>query len=101
MTLPNYIVLATGIWNIITFLLYGIDKYKAKANSRRISENTLILSAFFMGGLGALMGMAIFRHKTKHLRFKILVPLFLIMNIVISVRMLNYFEIIEISGLLP
>jgi uncharacterized membrane protein YsdA (DUF1294 family) len=71
------------VWNIIVFAMYGVDKQKAKRNSRRISEKTLILSAVFMGGTGALLGMQIFRHKTKHLKFKIGIPLLLILNIAI------------------
>jgi len=93
MTLPANILIAVSAWNTITFLLYGIDKYKAKVSNTRISENTLILSALLMGSFGALIGMVIFRHKTKHLKFMILVPLFLILNIFVYVLMLNYFEI--------
>lgn len=68
------------IWNIAIFLLYGYDKFAAKKGIRRISEKTLLLSAFLMGGTGAFFGMEIFRHKTKHISFKILVPLFCIIN---------------------
>ncbi|MEG2915713.1 MAG: DUF1294 domain-containing protein [Oscillospiraceae bacterium] len=75
------IIIAFTIWNIIVFFLYGIDKYKAQKGQWRISESTLIITAFFMGGLGAFLGMKTFRHKTKHLKFKILVPLALIFNI--------------------
>ena len=75
------ILLAISVWNIIVFLLYGLDKLKAKRQSRRVSEKALLLSALFMGALGALIGMNVFRHKTKHKKFKILVPLFLIVNI--------------------
>ena len=77
------IILILIIWNIIIFAIYGVDKHKAKRNSRRISEKTLILSAVFMGGTGALLGMQIFRHKTKHMKFKIGVPLLLILNIAV------------------
>ena len=73
------------IWNIIVFSMYGIDKQKAKRNKRRISEKTLLLSALFMGGAGALLGMLAFRHKTKHIQFKIGVPLMLLLNIIIIV----------------
>ena len=69
-------------WNIIVFAIYGIDKRKAKRGSWRISEKTLILSALFFGGTGALLGMFAFRHKTKHLKFNIGVPLLLILNII-------------------
>ena len=70
-------------WNFIVFLLYGIDKRKAVKQKWRIKEATLILSAFFMGGIGAFLGMKAFRHKTKHLKFKILIPLAIIVNIAI------------------
>lgn len=54
------------IINVSTFILYGIDKKKAIKHKFRISENTLIFSAFIGGSLGALLGMQFFRHKTKH-----------------------------------
>ena len=73
------------IWNIIVFAMYGIDKNKSQKRKRRISEKTLILSAFFMGGTGALLGMHVFRHKTKHWEFKIGIPLLLLLNIIIIV----------------
>ena len=85
--LPNIkteiIIIILIVWNIIVFAMYGLDKQKAKRNSRRISEKTLILSAVFMGGTGALLGMQIFRHKTRHIKFKIGVPLLLILNIAV------------------
>ena len=71
------------IWNIIVFAMYGLDKQKAQQRKRRISEATLLLSAALMGGIGALLGMYVFRHKTKHIKFKIGVPLLLILNIAV------------------
>ena len=71
------------IWNIIVFAMYGVDKQNAKYGKRRISENTLLLSAALMDSTGALLGMHIFRHKTKHSKFRIGVPLLLLMNIII------------------
>ena len=68
-------------WNIIIFFLYWIDKVKAKKNKWRISEATLIICAFLMGSIGALFGMSLLRHKTKHLKFKLLVPLAVIVNV--------------------
>ncbi len=67
-----YIIL---IWNIITFALFGIDKYKAKKDLWRISEKTLILCSLLLGGIGGFMGMYKFRHKTKHALFTFLIPL--------------------------
>jgi len=77
------IVVLTTVWNIIVFAMYGLDKQKARRKSRRISEATLLLSAALMGGVGALLGMHAFRHKTKHMKFKIGVPLLLILNIAV------------------
>jgi uncharacterized membrane protein YsdA (DUF1294 family) len=82
MSIYFYIVLAAVIvWNIVTFSLYAIDKAKAKKNQWRISEATLIICAFLMGGIGALLGMHILRHKTQHIKFKLLVPIAVIVNI--------------------
>ena len=76
-----YVVVAVVAWNVTTFALYGIDKRRSKKGKWRISEATLIACAFLMGGVGALLGMSVFRHKTKHLKFKMLVPLAIIINI--------------------
>jgi len=65
--------------NAIAFAAYGIDKWKARHGKWRISEKTLILLAFIGGALGALLGMKVFRHKTQHWKFKILVPLALVL----------------------
>ena len=52
--------------NIATFLVYGIDKWKAKQGSWRISEATLLILAVIGGSIGALLGMKIWHHKTMH-----------------------------------
>lgn len=65
--------------NLIAFLLYGIDKAKAKRGQWRIPERTLILLAFFGGAAGAWIGMLLFRHKTQHAKFRILVPIALLL----------------------
>lgn len=79
---PLYYILL--IWNMIVFAVYGIDKRKSIKNKWRIKEVTLIEFAFLMGGAGAIIEMSMFRHKTKHLKFKILVPLALLINIAVS-----------------
>ena len=73
--------LAILLISFITFCMYGIDKWKAKRGSWRISEKALLLSAFCFGGLGAFLGMRIFRHKTKHWYFAVFVPIFMILQI--------------------
>ena len=61
--------------NVFTFLLYGLDKLKAKRNKWRIPERTLLLLTWLMGGVGALLGMQVFRHKTKHIAFQLSAPI--------------------------
>ncbi len=56
-------------WNIFVFLLYGFDKLQSKIKGWRISEVMLLTSTIFFGGIGALLGMTIFRHKTRKIRF--------------------------------
>ena len=71
--------------NLISFALYGLDKLKAKKGLWRIRESTLLLVAALGGSLGALLGMEVFRHKTKHWQFKVLVPVFLAVHIALAV----------------
>ncbi len=68
--IPAYLVLV----NLLAFALYGIDKKKAKKKKYRISESTLLWMARIGGGIGCLVGMQLFHHKTNHKRFKIIVP---------------------------
>lgn len=65
---------------IIAFCAFGIDKYKAKRDMQRISERTLLLLSILGGALGAFAGMKLFRHKTQHVKFKIIVPLFAVIQ---------------------
>lgn len=85
-----YIFYFLIIWNIAVFFLYGWDKRKAKNNKYRVSEKTLLLSSFLWGAIGAFLGMYVFRHKTKHVKFKILVPIFLILNCICFYYLRDY-----------
>ena len=67
--------------NAITFVVYGIDKYKAKKAKWRISEATLLLLAVLGGSIGAWMGMRVWHHKTMHRKFKYGIPALLLMQI--------------------
>jgi uncharacterized membrane protein YsdA (DUF1294 family) len=78
-----YLVVALVVWNAFVLLMYAQDKRKAKRGQYRISEQKLLLAAFFFGSAGAFAGMSLFRHKTKHLKFKILIPLFLLIHAVL------------------
>ena len=61
--------------------MYGIDKWKAKQGSWRISEATLLMLAVIGGTIGALLGMQVWRHKTMHKKFKYGLPLILLAQI--------------------
>lgn len=67
-------------YNLLIMLIYGLDKWKAKAGVWRISEKALIILAFVLGGVGAAMGMIVFNHKTSKMKFRILVPLAMLLN---------------------
>ena len=77
------------IMTMVGFVIMGIDKRKAIKKGWRISECTLLLIAFMGGALGSFIGMHIFRHKTKHMKFIILIPLALLLNIMIYVKVLT------------
>ena len=76
-----FFILYIFIINIISFILMGIDKRAAKNNMYRIPEKVFFTISFLLGSLGTYIGMYKFRHKTKHLNFKILIPILLIVNI--------------------
>ena len=67
--------------NVITFVVYGIDKLKAKKEKWRIPEATLLLLAILGGSMGAWCGMKVWHHKTLHKKFKYGIPLILIVQI--------------------
>ena len=79
----NYFLDIILIWNIVVMLIYGIDKMLAKAHKRRISEASLLICAFLMGGLGAMFGMVLFNHKTSKIKFRILVPLAILFGVLV------------------
>ncbi len=73
------------IINALGFLLMLIDKHKAKKNLWRIPEATLIGVAAIGGSIGSLLGMHLVRHKTKHLKFTIGIPIILAVQVVLFV----------------
>jgi len=76
--------------NIITFVIYAIDKYKAKHNKWRVSEATLLIMAAIGGSIGALLAMQLLRHKTQHPQFYIGVPTIIIIQIALTVYFLFF-----------
>jgi uncharacterized membrane protein YsdA (DUF1294 family) len=68
--------------SLFGFALMGVDKQRARNKAWRIPERNLLLVAFLGGGIGSLAGMLLFHHKTKHVKFILLVPLAIIINLV-------------------
>lgn len=76
-----YLLLA----NLVGFVLMGVDKHKAKKKQWRIPEKTLFLSAILGGSIGALYGMHLFRHKTKHKSFVFGMPAILVVQMLLLI----------------
>lgn len=70
-----------AVINLAAFIMWGVDKARAKKGAWRISESALLLIALLGGGLGALLGMLVFRHKTQKWQFKIGVPICLMYQV--------------------
>lgn len=86
-----YIYIALlAVMGLVAFAFYGMDKRKAKKGAWRISEKTLLLLAACFGGIGAFLGMKVFRHKTQHTRFRIIVPVCALVQIAVLVLMIIY-----------
>lgn len=83
MSITIVIILYYILLNLWTFNAFRSDKEKARHNQWRTSEFALLLPAFLGGGLGAYLGMKVFHHKTTKLKFRILVPLFILLHIFI------------------
>ncbi len=69
--------------NLLLFALMGIDKWKAKRGAWRIPEKTLFLTAALGGSVGGILGMKVFRHKTRHNSFKYGLPAILIAQLAV------------------
>lgn len=66
---------------VVTFIVFGIDKWKAAHERWRVPESTLFLLAAFGGSLGALLGMQVWRHKTQHWTFRLGIPLIFVLQV--------------------
>ena len=83
--LLQYIPIYFAAINLVTFFVYGIDKYRAKRGAWRISEKTLFLLPILGGSIGAIAGMKVFHHKTKHWYFRYGLPLILLAQVALAV----------------
>lgn len=83
---------ALAVWliaiNLVTFAVYGADKRRARRGAWRVPEKTLFLLPLLGGSIGALLGMRVFRHKTKHWYFVWGVPAILLAQLALAVWLL-------------
>lgn len=71
--------------NLFTIILMRIDKQKAEKRQFRIPERTFFLLSILGGAIGTYIGMKVFRHKTKHAKFTIGIPILILLNIAIFI----------------
>ena len=80
-TLPVILCIVCSLMSLVSLILMALDKSFAKSRSRRIPEKTLFLFAILFGAPGGVLGMQLFRHKTRHSYFAIGFPLFAVLQI--------------------
>lgn len=84
----KYFLLYLLLINAVGFALMLIDKWKAKHNRWRIKEATLMTVAALGGSVGSLLGMYTVRHKTKHLKFTVGIPLILVAQLALAIYLI-------------
>ena len=84
----KYVVYYLLLINAVGFLLMLIDKEKAKHNAWRIPEAALLTTAAIGGSIGALTGMYLVRHKTRHLTFTLGIPAIIMLQVIVAVFLL-------------
>lgn len=87
-----YYFIFLAVMGCITFIVYGIDKWKARRRAYRISERTLLCLSVFGGCIGGLAAMLVFRHKTRHWYFYFVNVLFCAVYAVVPL-VLSYYGI--------
>jgi uncharacterized membrane protein YsdA (DUF1294 family) len=83
MTMRTFLIYLIII-NSLTFLIFGIDKWKAQRGKWRIPEATLIWMSIIGGSVGALMGIYLFRHKTQKSKFNLGIPAILLAQAILA-----------------
>lgn len=81
----QYLAIYLGVINVLSLILCGADKLKAKKGWWRVPERTLFITAALGGSVGMLLGMKLFRHKTKHRSFTIGIPAILVLQLLAAV----------------
>ena len=81
-----------AVMNVVAFTLMGIDKRRARRGAWRISEKALFLTMACFCGLGGVLGMKVFHHKTKHWYFRVFFPVLLVLQIAILAIGVHYYS---------
>lgn len=97
MTILKLLLIYITLVSVITFIVFGIDKLKAKKSWWRIPESTLMVLAVIGGSIGALLGMYVFHHKTLHKKFTIGIPVILILQIAVVAFIFIRFDIFTLT----
>ena len=81
-----------AVMNVVSFALMGIDKRRAQRGAWRISERALFMTTACFGGLGGVLGMKVFHHKTQHWDFRLFFPVLLVLQIAILAIGVHYYS---------
>ena len=81
LSLLHIVLIYLAVINVVTFFMYGVDKWKAKKSKWRIRETALLTLAVLGGSIGAWLGMKVWHHKTQHKKFKYGVPAIIIVQL--------------------
>ena len=81
LSLLHIVLIYLVVINVVTFFMYGVDKWKAKKSKWRVREAALLGLAVLGGSIGAWLGMKVWHHKTLHKKFKFGVPAIIIVQI--------------------
>lgn len=87
----KYLAIYLLIINALGFILMLVDKYKARKNKWRIPEATLMIVAALGGSVGSLLGMYTVRHKTKHPKFTVGIPVILVLQVAAATAIWFFF----------
>ena len=82
-TISKLLIVYVAAVNVVAFVVYGVDKYKAQKAKWRIRESALLLLAAIGGSAGAWLGMKIWHHKTRHAKFRYGVPAILLIQLTV------------------
>ena len=81
LNLLHIVLIYLAVINVVTFFMYGVDKWKARKSKWRIREAALLTLAVLGGSIGAWLGMKVWHHKTQHKKFKYGVPAIIIIQL--------------------